>query len=185
LRVRVSIRGTLPIRKGRASNTYSRATASPRLVPDQQTDRAMRLEYLCEMELAYEEIPGFSEKFELVRPYGGEEGRGFGQGGGSVRGERLQGKLRWVNHPRRRSDGTMLPDAHGVIRTDDDATVMFHLQGRTFFENETGKQLLTVLFEAEDERYRWLNQSYCVLEGVVDGEKLTMRALVHRLVHEL
>lgn len=145
----------------------------------------MRLEYVCDMHLRYEEIPGTSERFALVRPYGGEEGTGYGTGGGNVEGEQLRGVLHWVNHPHRRSDGTMLPDAHGAIWTDDCATVMFQLQGRTFFEGNRGKQLLTVLFEAEDPRYQWLNQSCCVLEGVVDEERLTMSARVYRLIHEL
>lgn len=145
----------------------------------------MRLEYICDLELAYGEIPGFTERFVLVRPYGGEEGTGYGTGGGSVRGELLRGVAHWVNHPHRRSDGAMLPDAHGVIRTDDGAMVMFQLQGRTFFEGEAGKQLLTVLFEAEDPRYAWLNESHCVLEGVINAERLAMEARVYRLIHEM
>ncbi len=36
-----------------------------------------------------------------------------------VTGPRLRGTLRWANHPHRRSDG---------------ATVLFSLQGRTFFD---------------------------------------------------
>ena len=145
----------------------------------------MRLEPVCEMELTYDDIPGLSAKFALVRPHGGEEGKGYGTGGGTVRGERLAGAAHWVNHPHRRSDGAMLPDAHGVIRTEDGATVLFQLQGRTFFENQTGKQLLTVLFDADDPRYAWVNESYCVLEGVVDAERFMMIARVYRLIHEM
>lgn len=145
----------------------------------------MRLEQICEMELAYDEIPGIGGKFALVRPYGGEGGKGYGTGGGTVRGEHISGTAHWVNHPARRSDGAMLPDAHGVIRTDEGATVLFQLQGRTFFEGGTGKQLLSVLFETEHEDLRWLNDSYCVLEGVIDAERFTMLARVYRLVHEL
>ena len=91
---------------------------------------------------------------------------------------RLQGKLRWVNHPHRRSDGVMLPDAHGIILTQDSALIAFTLQGRTVFEQEQGKQLLSVIFEAEAEPYRWLNSTFCVLEGLIDSEKLSMHARV-------
>ena len=139
----------------------------------------MQLEYVCDMELVYREEPLSGDKFLLVRPYGGEEGSGYGEGDGTVTGPRIQGSLRWVNHPHRRSDGTMLPDAHGIIMTQDHAAIMFTLQGRTIFEQNQGKQLLSVIFEAEAEPYRWLNETLCVLEGLIDGERLSMRARVY------
>jgi hypothetical protein len=139
----------------------------------------MQLEFICDMELAYREEPLTGAKFQLVRPYGGEEGTGYGEGNGKVKGPRIEGNLRWVNHPHRRNDGIMLPDAHGIIVTNDHAVIMFTLQGRTFFEQGSGKQLLSVIFEAEAEPYRWLNTSLCVLEGLIDSERLTMRARVY------
>jgi hypothetical protein len=138
----------------------------------------MLLEYICEMNLVYRELPLTGEKFMLVRPYGGEEGSAYGEGDGTVSGPRLQGTIRWVNHPHRRSDGTMLPDAHGIIFTSDRCFIMFTLQGRTIFEQGVGKQLLNVIFEAEAEPYRWLNSTLCVLEGLIDGTRLEMRARV-------
>jgi hypothetical protein len=139
----------------------------------------MQLEFICDLEIAYRETPLIGDKFALVRPYGGEEGTGYGEGDGTVSGPRLQGAMRWINHPHRRNDGTMLPDAHGIIVTDDKALIMFTLQGRTVFEQEQGKQLLSVIFESEAESYRWLNSTFCVLEGLIDGEKLQMRAKVY------
>jgi hypothetical protein len=124
-------------------------------------------------------------KFVLIQPYSGEEGSGYGEGDGTVTGEKLSGRVRWVNHPHRRSDGAILPDAHGVIVTEDGAAVLFSLQGRTFFEGDLGKQLLTVVFEAEDARYAWLNASLCVLEGLISLETAGMRGRVYRCVHEL
>lgn len=47
----------------------------------------MQLEYICEMELVYREGPLYNGKFLLVRPYGGEEGSGYGEGDGHVTGE--------------------------------------------------------------------------------------------------
>ena len=73
----------------------------------------------------------------------------------------------------------MLPDAHGVIVTHDDALIVLTLQGRTIFEQGQGKQLLSVIFEAEAEPYRWLNETFCVLEGLIDSERLRMRARVY------
>ena len=59
----------------------------------------MQLEYICDMELVYRQEPLYAGKFMLVRPYGGEEGTGYGEGDGSVSGPRIQGSLRWVNPP--------------------------------------------------------------------------------------
>ena len=139
----------------------------------------MQLEFICDMELSYREEPLTGSKFVLVRPYGGEEGAGYGEGDGKVTGPRIQGTLRWINHPHRRSDAAMLPDVHGMILTQDKAVVLFTFQGRTVFEQERGKQLLSVLFEAEAEPYRWLNSAFCVLEGLIDAEKFQMRAKVY------
>ena len=139
----------------------------------------MQLEHICDMELTWRVEPLTGEQFMLVRPYGGEEGSGWGEGDGTVTGPRIQGKMRWVNHPHRRSDGGMLPDAHGLIMTHDNAVILFSLQGRTVFEQEQGRQLLGVLFESEVESYRWLNSSLCVLEGLVNVEPLRMRARVY------
>lgn len=127
----------------------------------------MRLDYLCDMELTFANDP------ILVRPYGGEEGVAFDVGTGTITGERLRGTVRWANYPHRRSDGAMLPDLHGVIMTDEGATIIFSVQGRTVWMNTprgpVGNQLLWVLFETEDQRYRWLNDVLCVLEGQIEA----------------
>jgi hypothetical protein len=146
------------------------------------------------MELAYAPtLPG-DRPFVIVRPYGGEEGSGYGEGIGTVSGERLKGTARWVNHPRRRSDAAMLPDLHGVIHTEDGAWVTFVLAGRTVstggggllqVPGERGRQLLAATFEAEHEGYRWLNGAVCVAEGVIDFDTLSMRARMHECIHEL
>jgi hypothetical protein len=138
------------------------------------------------MQLLYQQTPLLDRKFVLVRPYGGEDGSGYGEGDGTVTGERLTGTLRWVNHPHRRGDGTMLPDAHGVIRTNDDALVLFSLTGRTVWtEAGPGRQVLTTLFESQDERYSWLNGVYCVLEGAIEPERLAMRARIYICLNDL
>lgn len=145
----------------------------------------MQLEYLCAMELSYREEPLYQRNFVLVRPYGSEEGRAYGEGDGTVTGPGLQGRVRWVNHPHRRSDGVMLPDTHGVIMTQDGAAILFSLQGRTLFVQGEGQQLLTVLFETDAEAYRWLNTTICVLEGLIGGEPPTMRARIYICRNEL
>ena len=105
----------------------------------------MQLEPLCEMELVYRDST-FGEKFVLSKPYGSEEGSGYGEGEGTINGERIRGTLRWVNHPHRRSDGSMLPNAQGIIKTEDGALVHFSLEGRTVIVGGKGRQLLSAIF---------------------------------------
>ncbi len=143
----------------------------------------MRLEFLCDLNLVYRDLPTFDSYFVLVQPYNTEEGSAYGEGDGTVSGAQLNGSLRWVNHPHRRSDAVMLPDAHGVILTDDKATLLFSLQGRTNFVSNKGQQLLRMLFETQAEKYLWLNTALCVVEGVIEDK--AMRARVFVCIHDL
>ena len=144
----------------------------------------MRLEHLCDMELAYREESLYQGKFVVSRPYDSQEASAYGEGGGWVKGERLKGTARWVNHPHCRTDGVWLPNLHGVIQTEDGASILFSLHGRTkFTAGGQGHQLLTTILETGDERYKWLNDSICVLEGVIEG--FAMRAQVFQCINEL
>ena len=144
----------------------------------------MRLEHLCDMELAYRSESLYQGKFVLARPYDSQEASAYGEGDGWVKGEQLEGKARWVNHPHCRSDGVWLPNLHGVIQTEDGASILFRLQGRTkFMAGGQGHQLLTAMLETGDERYEWLNDSICVIEGVIEG--FAMRAQVFQCINEL
>lgn len=142
----------------------------------------MRLEHLCDMELGYQGC------FTLIQPYASEEGTGFGTGEGLASGDQLAGRIRWVNHLQRRSDGSMLPNAHGMITTWDGVPILFTLQGRTMgVPTALGRQdqhLLTALFEAEDERYRWLNTTLCLAEGWQNPETLRFHFHVYACLIE-
>ena len=143
----------------------------------------MRLEALCLLELRY------TSDFHYVSPFADESGLGWGLGEGTAVGDSLRGTVQWSNHPRGRSDGVMLPAARGVITTDDDAEVMFDLSGRTVFVEQgpvtVGRQLLLTLFESEDARYRWLNNTVCLTEGVIDPVAKAMHMEVSLCVPEL
>ena len=144
----------------------------------------MKLEPLCEMALAYRDLT-FGKKFVVAKPYGGEEGIGYGEGDGTASGERIRGALRWVNHPHRRNDGVMMPNAQGVIKTEDGALLHFNLQGRTVTVGGLGRQLLSIVFESADEKYKWLNNTFCVVEGKIDLEKLVMNFRVFSCISDL
>ena len=145
----------------------------------------MRLEHLCDMDFTYRREPLYDGPFQYVVPYGTQEGSLYGEGDCVFRGYRLSGTARFVNHARRRSDGINLPSAHGIIRTDDGAFVLFVLDGRTPPAHEDKRRILaSVLFESDDERYQWLNSAVCVLEGDirVSGTAITR---IYTCVHEL
>jgi hypothetical protein len=143
----------------------------------------MRLEHLCDVAL------GYTSDFTLVQPYGGEQGAGYGEVGGTLTGEKLKGSFRGVNHPMRRNDKAMLPDVHGLIQTEDGAAVLFSLDGRTVWvdtpNGRQGRQLLRALFESEDRRYEWLNNTFCVLEGKINPQTLQMEARIYSCVSDL
>jgi len=123
----------------------------------------MRVTPLCDLNLTPTGQP------RLVQPYGGEEGMVFLAGEGVVDGERLRGVATWFNYARRRSDGAMQPNIRGAITTHDGATILFEMHGHVRLvvgaDGPLGDQLMRVTFETADERYRWLNDAFCVFEG--------------------
>lgn len=143
----------------------------------------MKLEHLCDMEL------GYQGGFTLIQPYASEEGIGFGVGEGRVSGDQLAGHIRWVNHPKRRSDGAMLADAHGVITTGEGRRILFHLRGRAVAGHigqvRQRQHLLSAFFEAEDERYCWLNTALCIAEGRLNPETLHLQLRVYACLSDL
>jgi hypothetical protein len=89
------------------------------------------------------------------------------RGSGTASG-RIEGAVVCSNYPRRRSDGRMLPNVRGLVRTDDPASILFEFRGRTIFEgDEPGRQNLVGWFESDYETYRWLNDLVCVAEGLI------------------
>src|ERR1041384_578115 len=93
---------------------------------------------------------------------GGTEGFYFYVAEGHCEG-RIAGKFRGANHPRRRTDGTFVPDFQGVIETEDGAVILFDYQGYGRAYPEGRRQIVSgATHISEDERYRWLNDVVCV-----------------------
>ena len=125
----------------------------------------------------------------------------YAQGDGRITGDRLSGNLRWTAHPRRRADGVSLPDFHGVITTDDAATILFSFQGYSVGGREAAKPhplqpyeqravLATLTFAAGEDRYRWHNRVFALMEAdarpFADPERWHIRAFecVNEIVSE-
>jgi Protein of unknown function (DUF3237) len=81
---------------------------------------------------------------------------------------RLSARLRGANFPRRRADGTLLPDFRGVLETDDGATILYSWSGYARRNDAGMRELVGSLTHVTgDERYAWLNDAFCVLTGEV------------------
>jgi hypothetical protein len=80
----------------------------------------------------------------------------------------LSARYRAANFPRRRVDGALEPAFRGVLETDDDALILFHWDGLARLSPSGTRELLGTMFHvSDDERYRWLNDQVCAVEGEV------------------
>jgi hypothetical protein len=123
----------------------------------------VRLERFCRVSMRYGAA-------SWHRPHGGEEGLGFGQGGGTVSGE-LEGTVTWANFPRRREDGVWTPNLRGTIATRDGEEILLSIHGQSVEEEPPGHLraiLARVELTTDAEHWRWLNTCFLVGEGEID-----------------
>jgi hypothetical protein len=103
----------------------------------------------------------------------GAEGRSFLIAEGRAKGG-LSARYRGANFPRRRVDGALEPEFRGVLETDDGASILFHWEGLASLTDTGMRQLLgSMQHLSDDDRYRWLNDRVCAVEGEVrprDGD---------------
>ena len=102
--------------------------------------------------------------------YGGD-GQLYGTMDGRLAGERVRGELRLTNLAPRRADNVNLPTLRGVLTTDDGAAIWVELDGVATLRAHDGARVFvtTFRFRTGDERYRWLNTVFALLEGVLDA----------------
>ena len=108
------------------------------------------------------------ESWNVTREGGsGTEGQSFLIAEGRAEG-RLSARYRAANYPRRRVDDALEPSFRGVLETDDGAAILFHWEGLAALTESGCEQLLgTIQHVADDERYAWLNDQVCAVEGEV------------------
>lgn len=81
---------------------------------------------------------------------------------------RIAGRFRAANAPRRRTDATFTPLFHGVIETDDGATIYIEFRGYGRAYPEGRRQWLVAGVHLSDaEQYAWLNDAIVVGTGEV------------------
>jgi hypothetical protein len=116
----------------------------------------------------------------------GTEGRSFFLAEGRAEG-RLSARLRAANFPRRRVDGTLLPEFRGVLETDDGATIAYAWEGYVRVGDGGRRELVgAIRHETGDARYRWLNDRIGTVVGEIRprGDGFEVVADVAELVWE-
>ena len=97
----------------------------------------------------------------------GTEGQSFLLAEGRAEGG-LSARYRGANFPRRRVDGALEPSFRGVLETDDGASILFRWDGLARLTPSGMRELLGAMFHvSDDDRYRWLNDRVCAVEGEV------------------
>ncbi|MDH4111578.1 MAG: DUF3237 domain-containing protein [Actinomycetota bacterium] len=97
----------------------------------------------------------------------GIEGRSFLLAEGRSSG-RLSARYRAANFPRKRVDAALVPEFRGVLETDDGATILFEWQGLAVLTDTGMRRLLgSLVHTTDDDRYAWLNDRVCAVEGEV------------------
>jgi hypothetical protein len=101
----------------------------------------------------------------------GSGGQLYGTMDGSLTGDRLSGTLKLTNVAARRADNVNLPTLRGLLTTGDGVSVWVELDGiATLRPDDQARVFVTTFrFRTGDERYRWLNTVFGVLEGVLDS----------------
>jgi hypothetical protein len=104
-------------------------------------------------------------------PLAGGDTIGFVLGEGDIAGERVRGTLQRANLARHRADGVNVPDTHGVISTDDGASIFFELRGQAAAP-ATGSAIRNVFaamtFRTSAPAYGWLNAVFALAEAHYD-----------------
>jgi hypothetical protein len=77
------------------------------------------------------------------------------------------------------------PNLRGLITTQDGASVLAELRGRTIFEGDEGRQNLVGWFESNHGSYRWLNDLVCIVEGLISATTGEMVIDVYVGIHEM
>ena len=116
---------------------------------------------LCDLELRYTQFTQIDY---------GADGQFFGTMEGTLSGEQVRGSLQLTNLAPRRSDNVNLPTLRGLLTTDDGAIIYVTMDGIATLRPADNARVFTtsLLFRTGDERYRWLNTVFAVLEGVLD-----------------
>ncbi|MGH7474935.1 MAG: DUF3237 family protein [Longimicrobiales bacterium] len=137
----------------------------------------MQLIHLADVELRYATLQALDY---------GSGGQLYGTMDGTLQGAELRGSLHLTNLALRRPDNINLPALRGLLITDDGVQVYVELNGiATLRPSDRARVFSTsITFRTGDQAYRWLNNTFGVVEGVLDtvGVGGVARGRVYRCV---
>ena len=138
----------------------------------------MEITVLCEMQLKYTLL----EYIDY-----GVGGQYVGTMEGTVTGEKLNGKVYLVNAPPKRPDNVNLPRLRGLITTDDKARIYVEMDGIALLRPEDQARVFTtsVTMRSGDDSYKWVNNVFGVMEGVLDAKLVNSRALIYEVKNNI
>lgn len=143
---------------------------------------ACTMKHLFDMELQY------SDRAIECMPVGMKEGRIIGSGEGTVKGSKINGRIRWSNYENTVRQGLCKLQIPGKVTTHDGAILEFEARGMAMNpdRSQPSKWLVSgVLYfqtnNGENDRYDWLSNILAFYEGEFDME--TARALYHVYSH--
>lgn len=164
-----------------ACNNRSTGTTTEKINTSNSKRESMKnLTHLFDAQLQY------NDKVNVTIPTAGRTGDFIGKGDGTVKGEKITGKIRWEFYAENCAylwvkEGQQPPaDQHlcktnpgGIITTTDGAEIRFDAKGYGFRGADSERPNIWFLtaalqFYTDDERYKWLNTSLGVWEGQFD-----------------
>src|SRR3712207_643532 len=108
----------------------------------------------------------------------GIEGRGFLLAEGRPV-ERPSARYRTANFPRKRADGTLVPEFRGVLETEDGGVILFERQGLEVLTDSRMRRLLgSLVHTTDDPCYHWLNGESLTEERRIPDVRTSSLALV-------
>ena len=139
----------------------------------------MPLEHLFDAELQYQ------QDIEPLVPSEGREGELIGSGDGTVKGDRVVGRLRWsmfaadcvlrVDGFETSSSGDHVCTTNPalVLETDDGATIWIDAKGYGLRRESAApnwRLTASLRFQTDDPRYNWLDNAFGIWEGVFNED---------------
>jgi hypothetical protein len=117
--------------------------------------------------------------------YGVGGGQFYGVMEGTLRGERLEGRVHLTNLATNRSDDVNTPTLRGLLTTSDGATVWSELDGLAVMTSGARAFVTSARFRTSAPGYTWLNTLFFVVEGVLDTETLVASGQMFECRHAL
>jgi hypothetical protein len=119
--------------------------------------------------------------------FGAGTGQYVGTLEGMVKGERLNGSVKFVNVPAKRPDNINCPSMRGILTSSDGAKLYVELNGIALLRQEDKARIFTTSLQmrSAEPQYSWVNTVFGTLEGILNTTTDVARARAYSCEHEL